>query len=374
MVLMNLIRYNPLAFNKSIHRQKGIALLSVLVLVSICMILLGYVSNTIDKRLQLANQARLRLDEIAQEHAVLSQIIYLHTTQRITQAGLSLATGPSAYERSEEGYWLQATTGDELRLDGVWYRVSEPGDTDIFFQYSLTDSVDVSGDKKLSTQQADHSLPLLVSFQDQAGLLPINSGDPSLLKLWLKSKQVSLVEQSALVEQLADYADADEWRRPAGAEKREYEDLGLTAPPNFLLQTCSELYRIPAWQKFLQQISDLDWCGTSRAASLNLNAIPVTLWRSLWPDSADKIIKQRQENRWLSDLYGLLMIEPQFVRYPENSYKWWDGSNLIVGFCRGNQKQRWLVKRGSSQAFPFRIYPLGQTDADCSAIGADVDS
>ena len=264
--------------------------MAVLVVSVILAVLMGYATSRMQQRLALAEDAKEVLHELAKVNAKLNELTYLLGTQRITAAGVSKGSNKVGLAR-EGGRWLQPLSGDELRADGYVY--------------------EVSGVK--------------FSIQNEAGLISVNTPTQYWLKRWLSEHGYGVSEQNRLTATLADYADADNWRRPGG---KEVSDEGIG---NYLLQSCDELWRIEAWAALLEKHPYfLDHCSLSRLSKININALPDGLWRVLWPETAVKVAEARSSEQWIKLDNELLRFAPGLLTLSSDLYTRLGGRSFII--------------------------------------------
>jgi hypothetical protein len=86
-----------------------------------------------------------------------------------------------------------------------------------------------------------------VAIQDARGLLNLNRLNPErgralLLHCGAEAKQID-----ALLDALADYTDADDFKRTNGAEAAQYREAGLPPPANRALLSTDELWQVLGW-------------------------------------------------------------------------------------------------------------------------------
>ncbi|GGW92497.1 hypothetical protein [Alteromonas halophila] len=276
--------------NYALTSQRGAALLSVLVVSIILSLLLAGASELMQRRLSLADLSTSQLNEKAAITAKVNELTYLASTQRITRAGVSQGNNKEALQKLD-GQWTAYLTGDEIRADGHIYKEENVNGQDLTLRYSL---------------------------QAENGLIPVNTSDQFWVRKWLTANGADTSDVSILASRLADYADADEWSRPAGAEARQYQREDLPVPPNYLLQSCSELHQVLGWKELLDENDDMTAeCSLLRSSDVNVNAIPIELWRKLWPSSADKIKRMRDNNQWLLNYNDVLGVIPSVNGIPE---------------------------------------------------------
>jgi general secretion pathway protein K len=303
--------------------QSGAALLAVLVVSVVMVMLLGVATTTLQSRLLLAQQSKQKLQDQAQVYGKKNQLVYLIATQRLTAAGISQGVNPQGFVRDEDGHWALPIIGDEIRSDGET----------IFEENGLR-----------------------YSIQNEAGLIPINSAAQYWLKRYLQATGYNVAEQAYLGDTLADYADPDNWRRPGGAERASYKEQLFSQPANFLLQSCSELFKLLKWDELLQRDQAiLSLCSLSRGETLNLNAIPISLWEVLWSSSAEKIANQRRQGQWLLSDADILVIEPSLLMEGEGYFSTLGGDQFQLNISQNAASISLRVKRGRPLLAPFTI-------------------
>jgi general secretion pathway protein K len=301
--------------------QTGAVLLAVLVVALALVILLGVVSHALNDRINLAQQAKQNLQDHAEVYAKINELGYLLTTQRVTVAGISSGQQPQGLLKDDEDHWLLEVIGDEIRTDS--------------FTYTQPDQ-------------------LQYSIQNEAGLIGINSRGQFWLKKTLASYGFSVVEQAKFADILADYADRDDWARPAGAESYAYQKINKPIPRNYLLQSCAELWRLERWSEWLYQHNEwLEFCSVSRDDTRNINSIPFALWKHLWPASADKVYAQRAAGRWFIRNKDIVLVEPSIAHYQEENYSQLFGNVFILNVSKGRVFYSIRVEIGKVRQHPF---------------------
>lgn len=84
-----------------------------------------------------------------------------------------------------------------------------------------------------------------ILIQDISGKIDLNTASDDLLKGLLKSAGLSDDQSSAMLDVILDWRDADDLRRPNGAEASDYQAAGLTyKPANAPFATVDELRRV----------------------------------------------------------------------------------------------------------------------------------
>jgi general secretion pathway protein K len=316
-----------------LKKQRGAALLAVLVVALVMVILMGVASNLLQGRLELAQDSKDALYNKALVYTKRSELMYLLATQRFTVAGISTGQSQLSQIGDEQGGVSFVPIGDEIRTDGFSYK-EESG--------------------------------LTYSIQNEAGLIPINSSSQYWLKKWLNSNGYRHSEQMKLADSLADYADPDNVRRPAGAEKGNYvtddsndtlnakNNITNNQPRNFLLQTCSELWQIVNWQTMLKRFpSFIQQCSLRRSGELNLNAVPLSLWADLWPSTVDKIQTDRAKNIWFLSYSNIIAAEPSILPVPEDYYTYIGSRNFLIHVALDNTSIKLHAELGDNTKFPI---------------------
>lgn len=300
-----------------LRRQKGVVLLAVLVLMIVVTLLVSSASQLLDKNIELAYNAKISLEDAAIAQAKASEILYLLATQRITNAGLSQGTNTEAHLINEEGYFVNTVLGDELRLDGFLYNEDERN--------------------------------VVYKIQSNAGLIGINSREQIWLRKWLESTQLSELEMNRLLDSLADYADENDDIRAAGTE------LDSKYPSqNYLLQRCEQLYSIKYWNTFLSNYPQfLSHCSTRRTASVDVNTLPLSLWKRLMPLSYGKILEQRNQGTWFSRSEDAIFIESSLQNISDDYFSTKGDEGYTITVKRNNYLIVRHVERGKGGGLPI---------------------
>lgn len=88
-----------------------------------------------------------------------------------------------------------------------------------------------------------------VAMQDEAGLFNVNTLDEGAIARLLRGAGVQPWRAERLAGALADFTDADDLRRAHGAEAREYDSSGRSAPANALLDQAGGAWRALGWDE-----------------------------------------------------------------------------------------------------------------------------
>ena len=93
----------------------------------------------------------------------------------------------------------------------------------------------------------DAGAGLTVATQDEAGLINLDDLPPSAMPRLFAALGVSHDGQAAMTDRLGDYLDADDLKRPQGAEADDYRHAGLPDPPNGPLRRRDQLLGLMGW-------------------------------------------------------------------------------------------------------------------------------
>lgn len=308
-------------------KESGMVLLSVLAVTIVLSLLIAAASTMISKRITLATQAKQQLHQKMLAYQTRDELIYLLSTQRATRAGISQGIKAEGLEL-QDGHWVSYYTGDELRVDGYTYKASN-------------DFAEIE-----------------YEIQASNGLIPINASSQFWLKSWLIAQNVDYFDSIKYAESLADYADPDDWIRPAGAERRTYQLNDLPAPSNFLLQNCSEIHNVYSWHNEAELTRSLvNHCSIRRSNGLNLNAAPAALLTQLWPEKANNVIKKRQHGQWLLDSSEATIALGNLSGISEEYLEFIPSSNYTISLKIEHLKISDNIDIGRGNQVPFSIRP-----------------
>ncbi|WP_026377035.1 type II secretion system protein GspK [Aestuariibacter salexigens] len=304
-------------------KQQGMVLIAVLVIAVILTLLISATTAVMQERLTLAETAKGNIQQQAAIDAKLNELIYLVSTQRITPAGVSRGELAKGAERLD-GFFVHRVVGDELPMDG--------------------------------TEVQENNLTF--SMQNQSGLIPVNNSRAFWVLKWLQGLGLTDMQLRTLKDTLIDYGDDDDWRSPVGAEKVFYErgDLGYIA--NFLLQSCSELNKVASWQEIVAMHPEMaKQCSINRDQTLNLNAVPLFLWKVLWPNSYEQMQQRRERGLAILTLNDALALEPSLSGVPEPYFGVINGSYFSINIESAISNNEVMVKVGEGNLPPFTLLP-----------------
>ncbi|MFM9938948.1 MAG: general secretion pathway protein GspK [Hyphomicrobiaceae bacterium] len=93
--------------------------------------------------------------------------------------------------------------------------------------------------------QLEDTITLAIAVEDDAGKVDLNAASERLLTTLLAGTGIDLARARRLAAAIADYRDADDVRRPDGAEANDYRDAGLARPPkNAPFEAVDELHLV----------------------------------------------------------------------------------------------------------------------------------
>ncbi len=112
----------------------------------------------------------------------------------------------------------------------------------------------------------------LVSVQDARGLISVSVLNAQVLYNFLVRQGVPDAQVPLLLDALADYGDLDDLRRINGAEREDYQALGLPGPRNDWPVSVYELAQVASWQQWPQVWQRAgDFFTVSREEQINPN-------------------------------------------------------------------------------------------------------
>jgi general secretion pathway protein K len=123
---------------------------------------------------------------------------------------------------------------------------------------------------------------LAIAVEDEAGKVDVNEAEPELIEAALRAAGLKTSEAARLADAIADWRDADDERRPQGAEAAEYRGKGRPPPRDRPFRTLDELRGVlgfppevlPALRRFATAHSQLRGLDPREAAPELLKLIP----------------------------------------------------------------------------------------------------
>lgn len=168
----------------------------------------------------------------------------------------------------------------------------------------------------------------VVWLQDFRGLLAINGVSRPVLRTLLLQDGVPLQRAQAMIDVLDDYIDTDNLRRINGAERAEYQALGLPGPRNDWLLSPRELESMPLWRDDPVQLAR--WMrsfSSDIGHAFNPATAPLSTLKAMFPTANPaqlELIQTLRRSDQLLDgrigqrLTGLSMDSDDFIFAPGN--------------------------------------------------------
>lgn len=191
---------------------------------------------------------RLKEDATFARRAVTAEarVAFLLATEPLRPGGVAVGGDRSAPFDSPPDARDRRT--QIVRLDGRWYATTVEGQT------------------------------LLLSLQDSAGLMNINTAEPPRLARLIEAAGVDPSAALPVAATLADFVDGDDARRPQGAERAEYARRGAPAPADAPLVDVRQAHDVLDWDTRVgpaQMRAFQRWAFAGEAADgLNVNTAP----------------------------------------------------------------------------------------------------
>lgn len=140
-----------------------------------------------------------------------------------------------------------------------------------------------------------------IMVRDESAKIDINRAPESLIQGLLKNSGLDDEQAARLTDEIADWRDADDFRRPNGAEARDYEDAGRDyAPANAAFETIDELRLVlHMTPEVFNKIGGLLSVHSARAGFNSLSA-PVEVLYAIPGVSRDAVVQyvaQRERAR-----------------------------------------------------------------------------
>ncbi len=170
----------------------------------------------------------------------------------------------------------------------------------------------------LSTDGRPHriSSTVVLSVQDERGLLAINTLDERTIARFLHSIGIPSEQHARLADALLDFMDVDDLRRLNGAEKLEYDRANRPPPTNDFLRHREQLRDIMGWSDILGKLETvgqstnpgiesrfIDLFSTGRHFGLNLNSAPAAVLATapgIAPERIGALLDQRRAKAFTS--------------------------------------------------------------------------
>lgn len=193
-----------------------------------------------------------------------------------------------------------------------------------------------------------------VAVQDHRGLMPVNALDRQALVRLLVLDGLTPQQAEGWLDVLEDYQDPDNFHRLNGAEREQYQSLGLTGPRNDWLFSVRELEQMPRWREDPERVARIQrLLHTAINSQLNLNTVQLPVLRARLPSLTDAQVLQleglRKANllgdvRRASAILGLALDE--------------DSTVMWAGFT--SRITVWAPGMPQALDYNFRLTPAGQ--------------
>jgi type II secretory pathway component PulK len=162
-----------------------------------------------------------------------------------------------------------------------------------------------------------------IRIQDVRGLLSANGVPRAVLQALLVQDGVEVVRAQAMIDVLDDYIDTDNLKRLNGAERSEYEALGLPGPRDDWLLSLRELQVMPLWRDDPVRLARWsDWLSADPGHLFNPATAPPATLRAMFPTAPPaqiaQILQLRAQDqlrdlRVASAVLGLPMGEEDYI-------------------------------------------------------------
>jgi hypothetical protein len=100
--------------------------------------------------------------------------------------------------------------------------------------------------------------------------------------------------------------------------------------------------------------------STRRQSSLNLNAIPLSLWSILWPNSHAAVQNMRSNAQWFTNFTQAFAKETDLTLIPDEQYSLGTDSNFIISVDNQLASLRYKISIGRGARPPFKRYRLNK--------------
>jgi hypothetical protein len=170
-----------------------------------------------------------------------------------------------------------------------------------------------------------------VSVQDVRGLLSVNGSSRAAIQALLVQDGLPVPRAQAMVDVLDDYVDTDRLKRINGAERPEYQGLGLLPPRDDWVVSLRELEGMPLWRDDLARLSRLQATLSSDVGHLfNPASAPPAALRAMFPtlsaSQLDTLMRLRSQDqlrdlRAASALVGINLNEDDYILFPGNELR-----------------------------------------------------
>lgn len=228
------------------------------------------------------------------------------------------------------------------------------------------------GHLRVRADGAAYELPggARLALHDQNALLSLNSLDRGQMDRLLGGLGVGAAARDQLVDVLLDYVDSDNLRRLNGAERTDYDSLGLPPPRNELLSTVHELSNMIGWRDQHELREQIERYTSVRVGTfVNPNVAPLPVLRAALPMATDAQLRLFDTLRRASPFVngtmarsatGLALDDEGFVFYPSDEQTltvWAPGMpraiRYVLTLTPGDSSAPWVVSTAYSIETPI---------------------
>lgn len=262
------------------QRQHGFVLALTLWMLAILTLAAGFFSLWAERAVTAAQTLQMDLQGELDMKATESTLIYLMATQRFNIGGL---TTPAAPDKKPED--------DSKPKTEILSTAGDFGDASILPE---------GGEIVLDDRPYFGNGKAYFALQDEGGLINLNIENTMVMTRFLNALGVKKELCPALVAKLRDYTDLDDLHLLNGAEKYEYNLLGLPPPANRLLMVPWEARRILDWDKQLSLWENDTLPQLTQvlvAAHPNINTAPALILQAAYnitEEATARVIKARE--------------------------------------------------------------------------------
>ncbi len=141
---------------------------------------------------------------------------------------------------------------------------------------------------------------LTIALQDEGGLANLDALEAAAKTRLFAALGVPADLRTAMADRLGDYIDADDLKRPQGAESADYQAAAAAPPPNRPLRRLAEVRGVLGWR---QAVDTAAWRRLNRlvtvdptSSAINVNTAPAQVlgvWFGLGPAQAAAVEARR---------------------------------------------------------------------------------
>ncbi len=297
----------------TLHKtQQGFVLVAVLWVIVILIMAASAFSVRVDNMRELAEERQKQSLFQIQSNDMLAKIVYTVMTGKKSPSGVPWPSENQVDSKSQPGF----TSLDDFLSGAAPVVIAH---TTSGFLALKDDVMDIGGGMRMIVQ-------------DRAGLIGFPLLKSSKLLADIGSVGAKAVSADVLRAALVDYQDADEYRSTYGAEKKDYQSLGMAEPFNGFLRTPLQIRQVIGWQSALSNVTDgwiLRYFRVDGGDGVNINTAPAQVLSWLFPSSTsvEKIVENREVEVFKSifDMNRYLGVQEDypFIVSPASGVRVW---------------------------------------------------